>query len=114
MADPIVGAVSIPSMDFRGNKFTNEDGTLTETAQGFFDLLYKFMVKNLGEEGLVAPTQPTVNKNIIQDNTEFSPTGITTHTCKFGTILYDSDEQAVYIAVDNGSGLPIFKQVSLI
>ena len=102
----------IPSMDFRGNKFTNEDGTLTELGQQFFDLLHVCLQKIIGSEGLVAPTQPSSNITIIQDNIVVSPTGTETNTCQFGTLIYDSTLNELRVALNNGSGAPIFKQVN--
>lgn len=114
MANPIIQASRIPSMDFRGNKFVNEDGTLSETAQAFFDLLQTSLIKIIGNEGLVAPSQTTANINIIQNNLQTSPTNIETNTCQFGTFVYDEDSNQVKVTVDKGDGTPLFKQVSLI
>ena len=115
MADPIMRRVSIPSMNFRGNKFVNEDGTLTDVAQGFFDTLQKTLISNIGEEGLVAPSQSTTDKLTIQNNIVTSVTNNQTYTCQFGTFLYDYNAKQVFVALDSGigpvMGAPIFKQV---
>lgn len=103
---------NIPKMDFRGNKFTNEDGTLTEVAQSFFDLLSNVLIKNIGPEALVAPTQSATNINTIVNNVTTGPTGLTTYTCQFGTIIYDSDTNTTLVCLNNGSGVPVFKTIT--
>ncbi len=103
--------MKIPIMDFRGNKFVNEDGTLTDVAQAFFDLLNTVLIKNIGDEGLVSPTQSASDIAIIQNNFTLSPTGLTTYTCDFGTIVYDSTNNKAKVALDDGMGAPIFKEI---
>ncbi len=111
--DPIMNRVTVPSFDFRGNKFVNQDGTLTDVAQGFFDSLQNFLVKNIGEEGLVAPGQTTMNRLNIQNNIVVSQTGNVVYTCLPGTILYDYTTVQAYVALEAsvGTGIPIFKQI---
>ncbi len=112
MADqPITQKTRIPSMDFRGNKFVNQDGTLTESAQNFFDLLNTCLMKIMGSEGLVAPSQPTSNISSIQDNQQISQTNVVTYTCQFGTFIYDESANQVKVALNKGDGTPLFKQV---
>jgi len=102
----------LPNMDFRGQKFVNSDGTLTDTAQGFLDLLHLCLNKIIGMEGLVAPTQSSSNIAVIQNNKTTSPTGTQTNTCQFGTLIYDNVLNELRVALSDGSGLPVFKQVN--
>jgi hypothetical protein len=102
---------NIPIMDFRGVKFVNDDGSLTDVAQAFFDSLQSILVRNFGEEGLVSPSQSASNITTIQNNQEEGPTGILSHTCKFGTFIYDSSNNKGKICLDDGSGNPIFKEI---
>lgn len=106
---------NIPRMDFRGNKFVNPDGTLTEVAQGFFDLLDTVLTKNIGPEALVAPSQSstTTPNNIatIQNNKIVSNTNQTTYTCQFGTFLFDTATDNLLVAKGSLTGIPIFKTV---
>lgn len=105
----------VPTMDFRGSKFVNEDGTLSEVAQSVFDALQTYIVKNLGNEGLVASTQSSdpANNTIlqIQNNTLTSPTGTPYKTCQFGTFLYNSYTGKQMVTVNPGGGVPIFKNI---
>jgi len=103
---------NIPIMDFRGSKFVNPDGSLTDVAQSFFDLLQQILVNNIGTEGLVAPSQTAVGITQIQNNTTSSVTGLISNTCQFGTLLYDSDNNLLKVALNNGSGNPIFKTIT--
>jgi len=112
---PVQQATSIPSMDFRGTKFVNEDGTLSAPAQGFFDLLQKFLVKNIGEEGLVAASQTTGARLDIQNNFTTSVTNIDTYTCQFGTFLYDITTNKVYVTLNPGlTGKPVFTEIATV
>lgn len=74
--------------------------------------LIQTLQDNAGREGLVMPTLSaadilTVQNNLAQDGT--------TYTCQYGTMVYDSTNNRVMIAVSDG-GLPpapIFKTVTL-
>lgn len=103
--------MKIPNMDFRGQKVVNENGTFTDSVQNFFDLLHTILVNNLGDEGVVIPSQSASNIITIQDGTNKSSTGIVTHTCEFGTMIYDSTNNEPKIALNNGSGNPLFKTI---
>jgi hypothetical protein len=86
-------------------KVLNEEGYLSDEFKTFFYELIKTMQENLGDEGLVSPTQTASNLTIIQNNV--LPNGA--YSCKFGTTLYDSTNNTGRFAIDNGSGAPIFK-----
>lgn len=101
----------IPTMDFRGQQFVNEDGTLTAVAQSFLDSLLSLMQSNLGQEGLVMPPQKSSDITIIQNNINKSPTEIITYTCNYGTMIYDETNNVGKLALNNGSGVPIFKTI---
>lgn len=102
----------IPIMDFRGSKFVNEDGTLTEVSQSFFDLLTTILIKSIGQEGIVSPTQDSASIALIQDNQVSNVlTGNSSYTCQFGTLIYDSTNNKLIVALDDGFGIPVFKNV---
>ena len=103
--------MKIPSMDFRGQKVVNEDGTFTDSVQNFFDSLHSALVAIIGDEGLVMPTQDDDNLSTIETATITSPTGIVTNKCQFGTMIYDSTTNKGMLSLDDGSGNPIFKQI---
>jgi hypothetical protein len=103
--------MKIPSMDFRGQKIVNEDGTFTDSVQNFFDTLHTLLINNLGDEGLVMPTQSASNITLIQDALITSPTGIQTPSCEFGTLIYDATTNQPLVALDDGSGNPLFKTI---
>lgn len=112
MAEPNTLPTRVPSMNFRGNKFVNEDGTLTAVAQGFFDLLNAYLVTNVGDEGLVAPSQITTSITAIQNAKNVSDTGIESYKCQFGTFIYDSAVNKMKVALNAGAGAPIFKEIT--
>lgn len=101
----------IPIMDFRGSKFVNEDGTLSDVAQSFFDLLNTVLIKNIGSEGVIAPSQSASNIMIIQNNKTTNVVLNNSYTCQFGTLIYDNTNNKLVVSLDNGSGAPIFKNV---
>jgi hypothetical protein len=105
--------MNIPTFDFRGNKFVNEDGKLSDVAQAFMDELINALIAGAGQEGLVSPTQNAANIVTIQNNQTTGPTGIISPTCDFGTSLYNSDANSIMFTINDGSGNPIFKTVTL-
>lgn len=74
-----------------------------------------FMQDYLGSEGLVAPTQTNADLLVIQNATMANPSDPLTPlpTCRYGTILYDSTNNTMRMAIDDGSGNPVFKTVTL-
>jgi len=103
--------MKIPTMDFRGNKFVNEDGTLSDVAQAFFDNLIDVLTKGAGDEGLQVPSQSNPDIITIQDHTVTGPTGISTKTCQFATLIGDTTNNKLMVALDNGSGTIVFKNI---
>ena len=97
---------NIPIIDFRGKKFTDENGILTDAAQYFFDSLTTALIKNIGQEGLVAPTQTDSNITLIQNNISNNA-----YTCQYGTIIYDSSTNIGKIALNDGTGKPKFYNI---
>jgi len=99
------------------------NGVATDGESTFRRILITSLQKNFGSEGLVAPTQPndamttppTDYIDQIQNNTVFNPaTGNDEYTCQFGTILYNSTANSIMIAIDDGTGAPVFRTVTLV
>lgn len=61
------------------------------------------------DEGLVMPTQNATNITTIQNNTLSNGAA----TCQFGTGLYNSTANSIMFCINDGSGNPIFKTVTL-
>lgn len=87
----------------------DERGFLTDKGKFFFEQLLSQMQTFLGNEGLVAPTQSAANITTIQNNLNIAGQ----KTCAYGTIIYNSTANSIQIAVNNGSGSPVFKTVTL-
>lgn len=81
---------------------------LTSVGKSFFETLINYFYTNHSSEGLVAPTQSAANITSIQNNT--LPNG--SHTCQFGTFIYNQTANTIMIALNNGSGAPIFKTIT--
>lgn len=95
-------------------KMVDENGAPTPEELTFRQRLVSSLQDNFGPEGLVAPTQTAANITVIQNNTTPNPSGgAAVPTCQFGTILYNVTANSIMIAVDDGSGSPIFKTVTL-
>ncbi len=95
--------MSAPIFDFRGNKVVNEDGTFSDVAQNYFDALSKYIYTNLGGEGIVMPSQNTVNIGVIANNQNTQ----SAYTCQFGTFVYNSDINDPQVSI-NVAGVPTF------
>ncbi len=95
----------------------DKDGRPTDEEQTFRQALVTLLENILSEEGLVMPSQTTVNINAIQNFTETTPSGtygtpIVRYTCQAGTFIYDTDLNVVKVAILVG-GNPIFKTVTV-
>jgi hypothetical protein len=88
---------------------TNQDGTLSDVGKDFFNALISGLQANFSNEGLVAPPQNASNITTIQNNQLEN----SQYTCQYGTILYDSTNNSGRFAINNGSGAPIFKTITL-
>ena len=91
-----------------------EDGHFTPEWKIIMQQLLTTLLSNAGPEGLVAPTQTDANLTLIQNHQVQSsiapdvPTFI--YTCQFGTLLYDSDNNTLRVALSN-AGVPQFYTV---
>jgi len=100
--------MNIPTLDFGGTQFTDDNGMLTDVAQKFMDILVQVLMLNVGPEGFVVPSLSLSNINIVQNNQDLQGN----YTCQFGTMVYDTDNNQLKVALNNGSGIPIFKIVT--
>ena len=93
--------------------YENKNGQIVMTSVGknFFEQLISFFYQNFSNEGLVMPTQTASNIIAIQ-NFKYPNN---TYKTQYGTMIYNSDPSAnsIMIAVNDGSGAPIFKTVTL-
>lgn len=106
---PIIRVPNLPT-----GQITDNNGNPTDDELTFRHTLITNLQKLMGNEGLVAPTQTAANITLIQNNTYPNPaTGAPVKTCQFGTILYNSTDNSIMISIDDGSGNPIFKTVTL-
>ena len=109
MSEPVVRIPTLPV-----DKMVDKDGGATPTEMTFRQTLLNNLQVLFGAEGCVVPTQSDVNIALIQDNQyPDSITGLPVYTCGNGRILYDSVNNRILISIDNGSGIPVFKQVTL-
>lgn len=90
-------------------KIVDDNGNPTDDELTFRQALVTSLQNYMGNEGLVAPTQTATNITTIQNNQNSQGQ----YTCAFGTIIYDSTNNSIKIAIDNGSGAPLFKTVTL-
>lgn len=112
MADQNIRVPNLPM-----GEIVNEDRTASPDELTFRQRLISSLQDNFGDEGLVAPTQTAADIVKIQNNKAINPiTGqvsSTDFTCQYGTILYNSTANSIMIAINDGSGAPIFKTVTL-
>lgn len=104
--------IRIPNLPM--GQITDDKGFATETEQTWRQTLISSLQNNFGSEGCVVPTQSAANILMIQNNNYLNDaTGQTVYTCQYGTMLYNSTANSIMIAVNNGSGQPVFKTVTL-
>lgn len=97
-------------------QIVTENGYPTDSELTFRQNLVTGLQNNIGQEGFVLPTQTLANMTLIQNNTMPDPSDPISniYTCGFGTMLYLSDQNKFVIAMNNGSGEPVFMEVSLV
>jgi len=110
--------VRIPNLPM--GQIVDANGKATDEEMTFRQALLTLLEQLAGNEGLVMPQQTDANITTIQNATIETPIGnsgssVTTYTCAFGTMLYDSTTAEVKIAVEDplSSGIPVFKTVTL-
>jgi hypothetical protein len=101
--------MNIPSLDLGGVQWVDGEGRLTDIAQSFMDLLLQVLTLNAGPEGLVAPSLSAANITVIQNNQDDEGN----YTCQFGTIVYDTDNNQLKVALNNG-GAPLFHVITVV
>lgn len=84
-------------------------GDMSDSWRNFFDILLNELQTNASNEGLVSPTQNSTNIGIIESNTLQNGS----YTLQYGTCLYNSSANTMMFAINNGSGVPVFKTVTL-
>lgn len=115
--------VRIPNLPM--GPLVNDKGYPTDEELTFRQALLTLLQEIAGDEGLVMPSQPSTNVTTIQNNTQQTPgtsPATSVYTCAFGTMIYDVNDDIpaphplkdeVVVAVNDGTGKPIFKQVLL-
>lgn len=103
--------IRIPNLST--GRMVDDNGNATDDESTFRQTLITSLQTNFGDEGVVLPTQSYANILTIQNNFESDPiTGLPVYTCQYGTMIYNSTDNSIMIAVDNG-GVPLFKTVTL-
>ena len=87
----------------------DETKDLHENWRKFFDQLVNQLQVHASNEGIVHPTQSSANILKIQGNQLQN----LSYTAQYGTGLYNSSDNTMMFAVNNGSGAPIFKTATL-
>lgn len=82
---------------------------LTGSGKNFFENLIRYLITNFSSEGLVAPSQTNTNITTLQ-NFQY-PNG--QYKIAFGTMIYDSVDKTLRVAIDDGTGKPVFKTATL-
>ncbi len=111
MVDAIRRPIRVPSLQF--GKIVEPDGGPTDEELTFRQSLVDSLQNYMGDEGLVMPSQTTADILKIQ-NHQVNQGGNMAYTCAYGTLIYNSTKNDIEVAVDNGSGEPVFKQVFLL
>jgi hypothetical protein len=97
-------------------KMVDDKGNTSDDELTFRQVLVTNLQKLFGPEGCVVPSQTAADITNIQNNNYVDEgSGETVYTCEFGTILYNSTDNSIMIAVSDGliPPKPIFKTVTL-
>ncbi len=102
--------IRIPNLPM--GQIVDEQGMPTDDELTFRQGLLSSLQNYMGNEGLVMPSQTAANILIIQNHQLPNMQ----YTCAFGTMIYNTTLATVMIAVETapGSGIPIFKTVTLV
>lgn len=100
--------MNIPTIDFGGSQFTDDNGMLTDIAQKFMDLLVQLLMLNVGPEGFAVTQLSSANINIVEGNQDSRGN----YTCQYGTLVYDTDNNQLKVALNNGMNVPVFKVIT--
>ena len=103
-----IQVVRIPNLPM--SQIVNDQGFPTDDELTFRQTLITNLQRIAGNEGMVAPTQTNANILTIQNNVNANGQ----YTCAFGTLIYDSTNNKILAAIDDGTGKPIFKEVQLL
>ena len=116
-ATPVRSVIRVPNLP--SGRIVDDNGKPTDEELTFRQALVTLLQQLFGSEGLVMPTQTATNITTIQNNTVSiplpgNPTN-TAYTCEFGTMLYDSTDNSIRIAINSLSSdnAPVFKTVTL-
>ena len=109
-------SVRIPNLPM--GRIVDANGQPTDEEQTFRQALLTLLQSLFGTEGVVMPSQTATNITSIQNNTDTTPgtsPATTVYTCQFGTMIYDSTDNSIRIAIDSGgpTHAPVFKTVTL-
>jgi hypothetical protein len=106
--------MTIPSLvpsrfpNFFDTQFVDKQGYLTDPWRQILQQLFTQLQLNMGNEGLVAPSQTNPNMLIIQNNQNAAGE----NTAAYGTLIYNTDTNMLNVALDNGSGAPVFYPIT--
>lgn len=99
--------IRIPNLPI--GQITDKNGQGTDDEMTFRHTLITNLQRLMGNEGLVAPLQDSTNIATIQNNTTKNPaTGANVPTCAPGTIIYNTTNDTLMVAV-LVAGVPTFK-----
>lgn len=99
--------IRIPNLPI--GRMVDENGIADRDELTFRETLITNLQRLFGNEGCVFPSLSAADITTIQNNVDAQGN----YTCAFGTALYNIDANSIMIAINNGSGAPIFKTVTL-
>lgn len=91
----------------------DDDKNRTPVEQIFMQQLITQLQQNAGPEGLVAPTQTNVAPNFNITTIQNNQLDNGEYTCAFGTFLYNATTNSIIVTIDDGTGKPVFKTVTV-
>lgn len=103
--------IRIPNLPL--GQIADENGNATQQMLTFLQTLVSNLQLYFGNEGMVAPSQDTINLGIIAANTKPNPSGgVAIQTLAPGTFLYNTSNDTVVVSVLSG-GIASFKTITV-
>jgi hypothetical protein len=98
-------SIRVPNLPF--GKMVDENGHPVDDELSFRQALVGNLQQLFGNNGVAITQHTAADITIIQNNQNQNGQ----YTCQFGTLIYDTDNNVLKVALDNGGGQPIFKTI---
>jgi len=104
--------MNIPNLPF--GAMTDKEGMPNSSELTFRQNLVTELQKNVGKFYFAFPQVTAADITMLEAATVPNPVGGVLYTTPFGAGVYNTTANSIMFSVDNGSGQPLFKTVTLV